>query len=63
MRGLQVPRGLDLLCRHLNPFPEGEVDVDPIPFRRAEKKDFSIGFDEMKLLDHPNEGGIRGPVC
>jgi hypothetical protein len=35
-----------------------EVDIDPRPFKRAEKKDFLIGFDEMKLLDHSNKEGF-----
>jgi hypothetical protein len=35
-----------------------EVDIDPRPFSRAEKKDFSIRFDEMKLLDHSNKEGF-----
>ena len=35
-----------------------EVDIDSRPFSRAEKKDFSIRFDEIKLLDYSNKEGF-----
>jgi hypothetical protein len=35
-----------------------ELDIRPDPFRRAEKRNFSLGFDEIKRMDISNKEGF-----